>query len=153
GEWVPVYNVRVADFHTYFVGCEEWGFSVWAHNAYIILRRYKSKFAEWRMAHWSVEIITNNPKAAPQLSHQINDFNPKSPGAKATIGQLLAWTPTPEIVVLANAKVGIPNEDVEKTITIRVTQTEAVAAKTEVSHQRSIMNKPNSYSLLTNSCF
>jgi hypothetical protein len=22
-----------ADNHTYFVGCEEWGFSVWAHNA------------------------------------------------------------------------------------------------------------------------
>gem|GEM_PF-5151272 len=20
-------------FHTYFVGCDEWGFSVWAHNA------------------------------------------------------------------------------------------------------------------------
>jgi hypothetical protein len=23
----------VADFHTYFVGCQEWGFSVWAHNS------------------------------------------------------------------------------------------------------------------------
>jgi hypothetical protein len=22
----------VADYHTYFVGCQEWGFSVWAHN-------------------------------------------------------------------------------------------------------------------------
>jgi len=22
----------VADWHTYFVGCDEWGFSVWAHN-------------------------------------------------------------------------------------------------------------------------
>jgi hypothetical protein len=27
-----VYNLRVADYHTYFVGCDEWGFSVWAHN-------------------------------------------------------------------------------------------------------------------------
>ena len=34
GEWVPVYNLRVADHHTYFVGSEEWGFSVWAHNTY-----------------------------------------------------------------------------------------------------------------------
>jgi hypothetical protein len=46
GQWVPVegvadsghdevvYNLRVADFHTYFVGAEDWGFSVWAHNAY-----------------------------------------------------------------------------------------------------------------------
>jgi hypothetical protein len=33
GEWELVYNVRVAEYHTYFVGCEEWGFDVWAHNA------------------------------------------------------------------------------------------------------------------------
>ena len=33
GEWETVYNFRIADFHTYFVGCDEWGFSVWAHNA------------------------------------------------------------------------------------------------------------------------
>jgi hypothetical protein len=33
GEWHTVYNLRVADCHTYFVGCEQWGFSVWAHNA------------------------------------------------------------------------------------------------------------------------
>jgi len=40
-EWVEdsglvatVYNFRVADYHTYFVGDEEWGWSVWAHNAY-----------------------------------------------------------------------------------------------------------------------
>ena len=28
-----VYNCRVAEFHTYFVGGEDWEFSVWAHNA------------------------------------------------------------------------------------------------------------------------
>jgi hypothetical protein len=28
-----VYNLCVADYHTYFVGSPEWGFSVWAHNA------------------------------------------------------------------------------------------------------------------------
>jgi RHS repeat-associated protein len=33
GEWEKVYNLRVAEYHTYFVGSEEWGFSVWAHNA------------------------------------------------------------------------------------------------------------------------
>ena len=32
GEYETVYNLRVADFHTYFVGSETWGFSVWAHN-------------------------------------------------------------------------------------------------------------------------
>ncbi len=34
GSWETVYNFRIADFHTYFVGCDEWGFSVWAHNQY-----------------------------------------------------------------------------------------------------------------------
>lgn len=28
-----LYNLRVADHHTYFVGCAEWGFSAWMHNA------------------------------------------------------------------------------------------------------------------------
>jgi hypothetical protein len=36
GAYETVYNLRVADFHTYFVGSREWGFSVWAHNAYRI---------------------------------------------------------------------------------------------------------------------
>jgi hypothetical protein len=33
GEYEVVYNLQVADFHTYFAGSLEWGFSVWAHNA------------------------------------------------------------------------------------------------------------------------
>jgi hypothetical protein len=33
GDRVPVYNFRIADHHTYFVGREEWGWAVWAHNA------------------------------------------------------------------------------------------------------------------------
>ncbi|MDY3557152.1 polymorphic toxin-type HINT domain-containing protein, partial [Gemmata sp. JC717] len=32
-EWEPVYNLRVADHHTYFVGDDGWGFAAWAHNA------------------------------------------------------------------------------------------------------------------------
>ncbi|MDW8244158.1 MAG: hypothetical protein RMJ88_13175 [Thermogemmata sp.] len=34
--WEQVYNCRVADWHTYCVGDQEWGFSVWAHNSYSI---------------------------------------------------------------------------------------------------------------------
>jgi hypothetical protein len=34
GRVETVYNLRVQDFSTYFVGGESWGFSVWAHNAY-----------------------------------------------------------------------------------------------------------------------
>ncbi len=32
GERAVVYNLRVSDWHTYFVGAPEWGFSVWVHN-------------------------------------------------------------------------------------------------------------------------
>ncbi|MDY3562921.1 polymorphic toxin-type HINT domain-containing protein [Gemmata sp. JC673] len=34
GTWEPVYNLRVADYHTYFVGEEHWGWAAWAHNTY-----------------------------------------------------------------------------------------------------------------------
>ena len=36
-EWAEVFNLRVAEFHTYFVGGDEWGFSVWAHNANCVI--------------------------------------------------------------------------------------------------------------------
>jgi Pretoxin HINT domain len=36
GEWETVYNLRVADHHTYFVGEANWGWCAWAHNAYTV---------------------------------------------------------------------------------------------------------------------
>jgi hypothetical protein len=32
GEYQTVYNLRVEDYHTYFVSSEGWDFSVWSHN-------------------------------------------------------------------------------------------------------------------------
>src|SRR6516164_604687 len=32
GLYERVYNLQIEDYHTYFVGCARWGFSVWAHN-------------------------------------------------------------------------------------------------------------------------
>ncbi len=34
GEYETVYNLRVAEHHTYFVGEECWGWCAWAHNTY-----------------------------------------------------------------------------------------------------------------------
>jgi RHS repeat-associated protein len=42
GKRETVYNMRVQDHHTYFVGCDEWGFSVWAHNACLVYRGLKA---------------------------------------------------------------------------------------------------------------
>ena len=36
GEHEHLYNLRVAEWHTYFVGAMEWGWSLWAHNSYDI---------------------------------------------------------------------------------------------------------------------
>jgi Pretoxin HINT domain len=33
-EHETVYNIRVADFHTYFIGSDDWGFNIWVHNQY-----------------------------------------------------------------------------------------------------------------------
>jgi hypothetical protein len=33
GDTETVYNFRVADWHTYFVGKKDWDFEVWVHNA------------------------------------------------------------------------------------------------------------------------
>jgi hypothetical protein len=33
GETETVCNLRIADYHTYFVGDPEWGWAAWAHNA------------------------------------------------------------------------------------------------------------------------
>ena len=51
GELATVYNVRVADFHTYFVGSRAWGFSVWAHNAEYIIVQEAGPGGKWRLAH------------------------------------------------------------------------------------------------------
>jgi hypothetical protein len=36
GEYAPVYNLRVAEYHTYFVGDAGWGWALWAHNTYTV---------------------------------------------------------------------------------------------------------------------
>jgi hypothetical protein len=38
GAWEVVYNLRVADYRTYFVGDDTWSFAAWAHNAYTLVQ-------------------------------------------------------------------------------------------------------------------
>jgi hypothetical protein len=66
GRVETVYNLEVEDEHTYFVGSDEWGFAVWAHNA-----GYGNAHASTRPATLYVLVnaagqilkwgITNNP--------------------------------------------------------------------------------------------
>jgi hypothetical protein len=48
GEVTTVYNVRIAEYHTYFVGSREWGWSVWAHNdCHHIVTKYSNAARKW----------------------------------------------------------------------------------------------------------
>jgi hypothetical protein len=56
GDVATVYNLRVDDYHTYFVGCPEWGFSVWAHNAdYFVVKVEGTQ--TWTIVNESGEIV------------------------------------------------------------------------------------------------
>jgi hypothetical protein len=66
GEWLPVYNLRVADHHTYFVGGDDWGWNAWAHNVYTVqhIRRGRSDGPSLFSADdWNV-FETNTVKAS-----------------------------------------------------------------------------------------
>jgi hypothetical protein len=72
-----VYNVRVSDDHTYFVGSQVWGFSLWAHNAYeakkvdgvwVVLDDYGNKV--------EVDLLPNTQANA--LAHAAYFENPKN---------------------------------------------------------------------------
>jgi hypothetical protein len=64
GCWETVYNLRVADFHTYFVGCDEWGFSVWAHNA-----TYGDNSPERAASHELVRKVSDEALHQIQVAH------------------------------------------------------------------------------------
>jgi hypothetical protein len=53
GETETVYNLRIAEYHTYFVGCPEWGWSAWAHNdCHHIVSKYANANRGWSQP-WS----------------------------------------------------------------------------------------------------
>lgn len=55
GEVVTVYNLGVAEYHTYFVGEAAWGFSVWSHNvqqACFGTREFGDKVHQTKLRSW-----------------------------------------------------------------------------------------------------
>jgi hypothetical protein len=68
-EVVTVYNVQVETHHTYFVGCQEWDFSLWAHNDYKQL----------------ADVLKNapevNPNASPAVLLKISKAMPQNQSA------------------------------------------------------------------------
>jgi hypothetical protein len=90
GIWSTVYNVRIADYHTYFVGTEEWGFAVWAHNRCDAIEvrdalgsnRIDSETAaivakQIRMGHWLAMEQTLLAKGIDPLSPEVMGLRQK----------------------------------------------------------------------------
>ena len=69
-----VYNCRVAEYHTYFVGGEEWGFSVWAHNADCVFdSRLNGGRGGWRDPATG-RIVAAPPQGAGQGSQALDQL-------------------------------------------------------------------------------
>jgi hypothetical protein len=71
---VPVYNIRVEEYHTYFIGGASWGFSLWVHNAG---KAYLEKAAEEAFE-----------KAAAKAAAKEAADAPVKPGQSGTYGDL-----------------------------------------------------------------
>jgi hypothetical protein len=68
-----VYNCSVADYHTYFVGGEDWGFSVWAHND-CVLSIYRGNLA----SNGTVQTVANEIRRAVQRAERtLGNLSPK----------------------------------------------------------------------------
>ncbi len=63
-----VYNMRVADYHTYFVGGALWGWDVWAHNACVgfktLSRRKQIEYLRDKGVEGADQLLANMTSAA-----------------------------------------------------------------------------------------
>jgi Pretoxin HINT domain len=86
GECETVYNLRVEDFHTYFVGCQEWGFSVWAHNAdcfrLVELKDAKNQVAGYEIRGPKNELAATFKKSQKDLAERTLKHLNKPPAVK-----------------------------------------------------------------------
>jgi hypothetical protein len=127
GEWEVVYNLRIADYHTYFVTDWDWGFSVWAHNACVVVHQWASG-ARPSANHYSIDVVLDNGTTVS--SHQSG-----GPGGNA---QAQLWT-NPN----GYAQVGHNG-------TISITNGQAVRADAFVTAQ--IALPPQPYNVYYRSC-
>jgi hypothetical protein len=84
-----VYNLRIADFHTYFVGCDEWGFSVWAHNTCVyhyglpnktVLAAGETWVTDKRHFYFDEAIAITNLQNPSAISEYTIDLDQNPPG-------------------------------------------------------------------------
>jgi hypothetical protein len=71
-----VYNLRVAEDHTYFVGSSSWGFSVWVHNTYRPVQDYDGTwYVEYFDAGGTTHRVTRDPLTPHEAKARADLFN------------------------------------------------------------------------------
>ena len=77
-ENVPVYNIQVADYHTYFVGSSEWGFSIWAHNrdcsAHAKILRITLKAAGHAVEKFAAHLVPTGKWLVSKVGDKVRDL-------------------------------------------------------------------------------
>ncbi len=177
GQWVAVdevfhtgieekvYNITVGEFHTYFVGGNEWGFSVWVHNASLILLRFQpTKLAQdekWpdETTHWGVAVrpdgtITkgkkqrDRPMYGTALEVVKSEDWPK--GDRTQVKTWLGWHPTSEVTTL-DIGGSAYNRATKKEISIDSKLADDLIALMEHEVQAGV--RVDKYDLAADSCF
>jgi hypothetical protein len=99
GRVETVYNLAVADHHTYFVGTPEWGFGVWAHNANGIcfeVKPHEGKLTLFEVGKsepvmWDPRSGKTGPRTFASQQEAANAL--ETLGAKTTPGKPIITTP------------------------------------------------------------
>jgi YD repeat-containing protein len=73
-----VYNFRVADHHTYFVGGTEWGWDIWVHNAECVTLKGKILLKNNQEVKEVQEIITNATTKAEDVIAKMTSTTAKT---------------------------------------------------------------------------
>jgi hypothetical protein len=84
GRYKKVYNLRVAGYHTYFVGDEDRGFAAWAHNSYSMTA---SQLQAWLPTHVQVPTPVPIPSGTP--GQIVSSLPQRSSGASPVQGILV----------------------------------------------------------------
>jgi hypothetical protein len=129
GELATVYNLRVSNHHTYFVGRDEWGFSVWAHNACITLYQEPSGNYHDKLRHWAVYVesdkgnlagdTTNDKGNEPQGKERMNVEAWEAWGRDNKIKIWFRTFPNPKMGMIASKPMEITEEDAAKAIQLK----------------------------------
>jgi hypothetical protein len=88
-----VYNLRVADDHTYFVGSTSWGFSVWVHNQY---HAAPNGDGTWKIVDDAGEFVSGpwTKKGADRHIATLNDDLERLAAGRAEMLDVVDYRPT-----------------------------------------------------------